>query len=464
MAIFALQGILGLPGVGRRQCLVLAPHAISTRFPSRTPSAVWSPSSVSQPLTGQYSLITHAQDVNSPATGHPQLALLTHTTGFNCTIVGGIVSRCRIRRVRVANGLLDPGLHAARHSLPWRIRIVNRLISAVVSGVTAGRAAQGLRPQERRFRLEGGRHSSLWKERVGQHHGVLSASTLTLISVVFARLRQLRGVSGTDRQHVQDGVVLGLCFAQAARSTSTSHRAVSVRPLTHSRLQDKAERLMATTGHLFEEMMAIYHSLGIAGTGKSTNIQWAIRQLWKRYCLEFQQRNLSSAVTRVLSGILNSSVLPFSSPSVSPQTVPQLTRVTAGGTVMFELESLVIQHFGSRHAYSSWRSIAEFGAGIPARSPRTNICWTSWALSFRRETRANCVLYGSSRGFERPRQRQSVSRRRRSATSRTRWPHAVNLVLLERSLENHPTSSGPSDSSGGNMTWDFTRATSAVCS
>ena len=34
-----------------------------------------------------------------------------------------------------------------------------------------------------------------------------SASTLTLISVVFARLRQLRGVSGTDRQHVQDGVV-----------------------------------------------------------------------------------------------------------------------------------------------------------------------------------------------------------------------------------------------------------------
>ena len=34
---------------------------------------------------------------------------------------------------------------------------------AVVSGVTAGRAAQGLRSQERRFRLEGGRHSSLWK-------------------------------------------------------------------------------------------------------------------------------------------------------------------------------------------------------------------------------------------------------------------------------------------------------------
>ena len=34
-----------------------------------------------------------------------------------------------------------------------------------------------------------------------------SASTLTIISVVFTRLRQLRNVSGTDRQHVQDGVV-----------------------------------------------------------------------------------------------------------------------------------------------------------------------------------------------------------------------------------------------------------------
>ena len=30
------------------------------------------------------------------------------------------------------------------------------------------------------------------------------------------------------------------------------------------RLQDKAERLMASTGQLFEEMMASYHTLGIA--------------------------------------------------------------------------------------------------------------------------------------------------------------------------------------------------------
>ena len=180
-------------------------------------------------------------------------------------------------------------------------------------------------------------------------------------------------------------------------------------PVLPNSQQDEAI-FVGALDHLFADMMATYHPLRDAGeaAGKSTNIQWAIRQLWKRYGVEFHQRNLSSAVTRTLSGILNSSVLPLSSPSVSPQTVPQLTRVTAD-----------IQHFGSRHAYSSWHSIAEFRAGIPTRSPRTNFCWTSWALSFRRETRAKCVLYGSSRGFERPRQKQSVSRRRQSTTSRT---------------------------------------------
>ena len=160
---------------------------------------------------------------------------------------------------------------------------------------------------------------------------------------------------------------------------------------------------MATTGHLFEEMMATYHSLGIAGNvaGKSKH-PLGLPTALEEMRVEFHQRNLSSAVTWTLSGILNSSMLPLSSPSVSPQTVPQLTRVTAGGTVMFELESLVIQHFGSRHAYSSWHTIAEFRAGIPTRSPRTNSCWTSWALSFRSETRANSVHYGSSRGLRTP--------------------------------------------------------------
>ena len=48
---------------------------------------------------------------------------------------------------------------------------------------------------------------------------------------------------------------------------------------------------MATTGHLFEEMMATYHSLGIAGkvAGKSSNTQCAFRQLWKKCGVELHR-------------------------------------------------------------------------------------------------------------------------------------------------------------------------------
>ena len=140
---------------------------------------------------------------------------------------------------------------------------------------------------------------------------------------------------------------------------------------------------MGVSDHLFADMMAGKSSGPSDSFGRDT--AWNFTSA------------TSAALSRGHSGILNSSVLPLSSPSVSPQTVPQVTPVTAGGTVMFELESLVIQHFGSRHAYSSWHSIAEFRAGIPTRSPRTNFCWTSWALSFRRETRTNCSLWKLAR-------------------------------------------------------------------
>ena len=58
---------------------------------------------------------------------------------------------------------------------------------------------------------------------------------------------------------------------------------------------------MATTGHLFEEMMATYHPLGIAGklAGKSSNTQWAFRQLWKKCGVELHQRDLSSVFMTV---------------------------------------------------------------------------------------------------------------------------------------------------------------------
>ena len=51
----------------------------------------------------------------------------------------------------------------------------------------------------------------------------------------------------------------------------------------------KAERLIATTGQLFEEMMATYHPLDIASkvAGKPSNTQWSFRQLWKKCGVHF---------------------------------------------------------------------------------------------------------------------------------------------------------------------------------
>ena len=47
--------------------------------------------------------------------------------------------------------------------------------------------------------------------------------------------------------------------------------------------QEKDERLMVTSGHIFKDVMANYHPLDIAAEvcGKSSNSQWAFQQLWK---------------------------------------------------------------------------------------------------------------------------------------------------------------------------------------
>ena len=65
--------------------------------------------------------------------------------------------------------------------------------------------------------------------------------------------------------------------------------------------QDKAERLMAATGHLFEDMMATCHPPGIAGeaAGESSNTKWAFRQLRKKYGVELHQRHLNSVFMTV---------------------------------------------------------------------------------------------------------------------------------------------------------------------
>ena len=81
--------------------------------------------------------------------------------------------------------------------------------------------------------------------------------------------------------------------------------------------------------------------------------------------MEFHQRDPSSVVTRTLSGILNSSVPPLSSPSVSPQAVPQLRQHSdvrngepGDPTLRFSSRLLFVHN-------------VVFGAGIPTRWPRT---------------------------------------------------------------------------------------------
>ena len=48
--------------------------------------------------------------------------------------------------------------------------------------------------------------------------------------------------------------------------------------------QDKAERFMVATGHYLEDVMATCPPPCIAGEvgGKSSNTQWAFRQLWRK--------------------------------------------------------------------------------------------------------------------------------------------------------------------------------------
>ena len=45
--------------------------------------------------------------------------------------------------------------------------------------------------------------------------------------------------------------------------------------------QEQAEHLMAVSGHLLEIMMATYHPAG-EFAGRSSNIQWDFRQLWRK--------------------------------------------------------------------------------------------------------------------------------------------------------------------------------------
>ena len=65
--------------------------------------------------------------------------------------------------------------------------------------------------------------------------------------------------------HVRHLVVLPKIFAALPSAEKHMCLVLALQARQGPNTQDKAERLMATTGHLFEEMMATYHSLGVAG-------------------------------------------------------------------------------------------------------------------------------------------------------------------------------------------------------
>ena len=74
-------------------------------------------------------------------------------------------------------------------------------------------------------------------------------------------------------------------------------------------IQDKAKRLMVTTGHIFKNAMANYQP-GIAGevAGKSSNTMWASRHSWRKYRVDLicatSAGSSSLSAMRTYSGIL----------------------------------------------------------------------------------------------------------------------------------------------------------------
>ena len=70
--------------------------------------------------------------------------------------------------------------------------------------------------------------------------------------------------------HVIHLVVLPKIFAALPSAEKHMCLVLALQARQGPNTQDKAERLMATTGHLFEEMMATYHSLGVAGKVETT--------------------------------------------------------------------------------------------------------------------------------------------------------------------------------------------------
>jgi len=141
----------------------------------------------------------------------------------------------------------------------------------------------------------------------------------------------------------------------------------------------KAERLMEKCGSLFADICATYHPAGIQGeiAGKSSNTQWAFKTALSRYSEELERMDKSKVFITVgdadtlwhpqfFNALAYQALqLPLEKrrwtvwqPPVlllrNLFSVPGPTRVSAFGTLMFELGGLAGQKFGSHFSFSAY--------------------------------------------------------------------------------------------------------------
>eukprot|EP00747_Dinoflagellata_sp_TGD_P028584 gnl/TRDRNA2_/TRDRNA2_133354_c0_seq1.p1 gnl/TRDRNA2_/TRDRNA2_133354_c0~~gnl/TRDRNA2_/TRDRNA2_133354_c0_seq1.p1 ORF type:complete len:776 (-),score=92.81 gnl/TRDRNA2_/TRDRNA2_133354_c0_seq1:10-2097(-) len=141
----------------------------------------------------------------------------------------------------------------------------------------------------------------------------------------------------------------------------------------------KAEFLVERTAHLFADIFASYHPANLPGeiAGKSSNTQWAYRAALSRYSSQLAKRDpryvyLSVGDADTLWNPQYFDALAYEGLQLPPEeavwaiwqppmllfrnlfAVPGFTRVTALGTMLFELSGLANQRLGTHFCFSSY--------------------------------------------------------------------------------------------------------------
>lgn len=167
------------------------------------------------------------------------------------------------------------------------------------------------------------------------------------------------GVSPSSKENIR--VVLGMEAREGPRG------------------KDKAERLIKSTGHLFKDIFAAYHPVGLPGeiAGKSPNTQWAYRAALDRYKSELAGIDparvfLSVGDADTLWNPQYFDALAYHGLTTPPErvawtlwqppmllfrnlyAVPGVTRLAGMGTLLFELAGLANQHIGTHFCFSSY--------------------------------------------------------------------------------------------------------------